>query len=84
MAAAVSSSETTAKMIGSRAPMPNRKLESTRVSASAPAIPAASPARESFAPWLRTRREMSLRVAPSAMRRPISEVRWLTDRDTTP
>src|SRR5439155_24578768 len=75
---------TPAKVSGSVAVTPNRRLVITRVSISAPATPASTPAPTTPIPWLTTIRSTSWARAPSAMRRPISRVRCATECASTP
>ena len=55
------------------------RLFSTRVTASAAPSPSVIPMASCLSPTAKTRRSTFPRVAPKAMRTPISWVRWLTE-----
>jgi len=72
---AINPSVIAAKIKGSVALTSNRRLFSTPVSANAPAIPTASPIATGVEPYRTTNASTSPRVAPSAIRMPISRRR---------
>ena len=78
------STATPANVIGSVALTPKRRLDKRRVMTKDAAMPMATPRTASRAPSPTIRRSTSLRCAPSAMRMPISWVRRVTEKATTP
>jgi hypothetical protein len=69
---------------GSLGLTPTSIEDMTRVSASAPAAPSSIPAPESLSPCPMASWKMLPFCAPSAIRTPISEVRWRTTLESTP
>ena len=59
-------------------------LANIRVIAMVPTNPITVPANANRKPWVRINRIRSTSCAPSATRTPISRVRWLTEKETTP
>lgn len=74
----INASVTATNVAGSEAFTPKSKLVIRRVSAKAAATPNTTPKKARRRPSLRTMRSTRPRSAPSAMRTPISRVRWLT------
>src|SRR2546422_3158061 len=79
-----STTATETNVAGSAELMPYRLASRSRVSAHPPAAPRARPAPTIQAPSPMTRPRMSRGRAPSAMRSPISPVRWPTEYLITP
>src|SRR5512146_157855 len=76
---ATSTAATTINVHGSRGLTPKSSPASNRVAATLASRPAATPARATRIPCPTTRRIGSRAFAPSAMRNPISCMRWLTE-----
>jgi hypothetical protein len=80
----VSTPTTTASTMGSRGATPYRTDETTPSVEADMTRPTPTPIQASVIPCLPTSPTMAARRAPSAMRTPISRVRWATEYDTTP
>ena len=85
MSATAANTATTAAIVsGSVRLTPKSCAVSTRLAASAATTPIAAPTATGRSDWLRISRTTLPGVAPSAMRTPISCVRWLTKYAITP